>query len=510
MRMLALGAASVIALGACTGQAAVEQPTQSATPSTTTTTDADLAAYYTQSVRWEGCEGDFDCTRIKVPLDYEDPSGASIELDVVRLKARRPQGSLLLNPGGPGGSGVEYARAARVMVSEAVRRQYDIVGFDPRGVVGSEPVDCMDDAQIDVLLAADGTPDDEAEIQQVADLSAQIGAGCKARSPEIAAHMDSASVVRDMDIVRAVLGDDKLNWLGKSYGTFLGAMYADLFPERVGRVVLDGVLPSSLDVDEITLGQAKAFDVALTRFVAYCIEQEECPLPRDVEAGVARIQQLLADLDAQPLPGMGDRLLTEALATSALVNSMYVPPTDWDMLSYGLLAAFEGDGSVLMEMVDERLGRGADGRYSDNGNESFYAVGCLDRPALGGVEHAASVAEDWAREAPVFGVPLAWGNLPCWQWPFGPGTAQAAGELPVARATGSDPILVVSTRYDPATPYEWGVQVAGELDNATLLTYEGDGHTAYASGSSCVDAAVDGYLLDGVLPEEGTVCGADW
>ena len=212
------------------------------------------------------------------------------------------------------------------------------------------------------------------------------------------------------------------------------------------------------------------------------------------------------DLDQNPLPGIGDRVLTEALGTYAILSYLYFPPTDWDVLRFGLETAFDGDGSVLMDMMDSRIQRRPDGTFDNNGNEAFYAVSCLDRPAVGGVDHAEQLAQEWATEAPVFGPYLAWGNLPCWEWPMGAGTAEAAGELPVFRAEGSGPILVVSTQYDPATPYEWGVQVADELENATLLSYDGDGHTAYTSGSSCIDDAVDAYFLDGTMPAEGTVC----
>ena len=212
--------------------------------------------------------------------------------------------------------------------------------------------------------------------------------------------MDTESAARDMDILRAVLGDEKLNYLGKSYGTYLGAQYAELFPDRVGRMVIDGVLPSSLDSDEITLGQAKAFDVVLRRFVEDCITQDDCPLPRDVDAGVARIQQFLADLDQNPIPGTGDRMLTEALGTYAILSYLYFPPNDWDILRFGLDAAFQGDGSVLMDMMDDRIQRNPDGTFANNGNEAFYAVSCLDRPAVGGVDHAAELAERWAAEAP--------------------------------------------------------------------------------------------------------------
>jgi pimeloyl-ACP methyl ester carboxylesterase len=494
--------------GACTSDPEPEAtPTA---PSASATADApDLAEFYSQQVRWSGCGGGFDCAQVEVPLDYANPGEATIEIEVVRLRADNPQGSLLLNPGGPGGSGVDYARAARVVVTPDVLKTYDIVGFDPRGVVSSEPIDCLDDAQLDALFAADGTPDTPEEVAEIERISAEFGAGCQARSPEIAAHMDTVSAARDIDIIRAVLGDEKLTRLGKSYGTFLGATYAELFPEKVGRLVLDGVLPSSLDSDEITLGQAIAFDEVLRRFVTDCITAEDCPLPRDVDAGMARIQQFIADLDQDPLPGVGDRILTEALGTYAILSYLYFPPTDWEVLRFGLDEAFRGDGSVLMDMMDDRTQRGSDGTFADNGNEAFYAVSCLDRPAVGDSDHAAALAEQWAAEAPVFGPYLAWGNLPCWQWPFGAGTAEAAGDPQVITAAGSDPILVVSTKYDPATPYQWGVDVAEQLDNATLLSFDGDGHTAYTSGSSCIDNAVDAYLINGTLPAEGTVCRVD-
>lgn len=476
----------------------------SASPSATSSEQA-LAAYYDQRVRWEACGGKFDCTKVKVPLDYSDPGGDSIELDVVRLKTTRPTGSLLLNPGGPGGSGVEYARYARSVLTPEVIKAYDIIGFDPRGVVGSDPVECVSDKKLDALIAADGTPDSPEEVAEVEAVSAAMGKGCAAKSPKIAANMGTEAAARDMDIIRSVVGDEKLNYLGKSYGTFLGAEYAEIFPERVGRMVLDGVLPSSLNSDEITFGQAKAFDVALRRFVEDCLPREDCPVSGTVDEGVQQIADFLKSLDANPIPGVGDRDLNEALGTYAVLSYLYFPPSDWEYLRYGLAAALEGDGSVLMQMMDERLQRNSDGTFANNGNEAFYAVSCLDRPALGGADHSADMAQKWAAEAPVFGPYLAWGNLPCWQWPLGQDDVSAA---PIT-AKGSAPILVVSTKYDPATPYEWGVQVAKELDNSALLTYDADGHTAYVSGSKCVDNVVDDYLLDGTLPADGVVCKPD-
>lgn len=501
------GVAALLTLGACTSEPEPAPPSPSAPVSAAT--PAALTRFYEQDLTWESCGGPYECTEVTVPADYDRPRGETITLAMTRRPAENPRGSLLVNPGGPGGSGVRFARGISFSLSPEVAEAFDVVGFDPRGVADSTPVDCLSDTQVDDYLNADGTPDSAAEVAEVADAAAALGEGCLTRTPAVAAHMDTESAARDMDIVRAVLGDEKLNLIGKSYGSFLGAQHAELFPDRVGRLVLDGVLPSSLNSDELTLGQAKAFEVGLRRFVEYCDTQSDCPLPGGVDEGVARIQEFLASLEDQPLPGIGDRPLTESLATYAVLSYLYFPIRDWQDLAFGLEEAFAGDGSVLVDMVDERTERNSDGSYVDNGNEAFYAVSCLDRPAVGGVAHAQELAGQWADDAPTFGRYMAWGNLVCWQWPMGPGTADAAGEPPVFTAPGSDPILVVSTRYDTATPYEWGVQVAEELDNAALLTFEGDRHTGYLSGSQCIDRAVDDYLLNGTLPAEGTSCAPD-
>ena len=258
-RLIAVAAGALIALTACTSD---PEPESSPTPAPSTSASApvDLAAFYDQEVDWKGCDGDFDCATLTVPADYDDPESGTLELEVIRLKAKDPMGSLILNPGGPGGSGVDYARAARGVLTSQLADAYDVVGFDPRGVVSSTPVDCLEDSELDVLFAADGTPDTPQEVAELAEASTLLGEGCQTLSPDVAPYMDTESAARDMDILRAVLGDEQLNYLGKSYGTYLGAQYAELFPDRVGRVVLDGVLPSSLNSDEITLGQAKAFD----------------------------------------------------------------------------------------------------------------------------------------------------------------------------------------------------------------------------------------------------------
>ncbi|MFN8168349.1 MAG: alpha/beta hydrolase [Candidatus Nanopelagicales bacterium] len=481
---------------------AATSPSASAAPSETV---ASLSAYYDQKLAWTGCGGSFQCAKLTVPVDYAKPTGDTMQISVIRLRASDQGnriGSLVLNPGGPGGSGVDYARAARAVVDDSVRERYDVVGFDPRGVARSSPVECLDDRQTDAFLAADGSPDDSAEVAQLEKLSKQFADTCKARSSKILAHIDTESAARDVDVLRAALGDQKLYWLGASYGTFLGATYADLFPTKVGRMVLDGAIDPSLTNVELTHGQAKGFELALRRFVENCIKQSDCPLPRDVQGGLDRIQQFFDDVDSAPLPtGDKKRPLTQALAQNAVLSYLYFPPTDWEQLRYGLSSAFDGDGSVLLSMLDERLSRDESGRYQDNSNAALYAVNALDRPDRPTAAESQVLADQWSKEAPVFGAFLAWGNLPFQYW-----QAPATGSPHQITAPGSPKILVVGTTYDPATPYPWAQALAKQLSQGVLLTRVGDGHTGYGMGSECTDKAIDRYLLTGSTPAAGTVC----
>jgi pimeloyl-ACP methyl ester carboxylesterase len=471
-------------------------PSEGASPSA-----PDLSRFYDQKVKWTNC-GSADCATIVAPLDYSDPEGPTIDLAIARVKATGDKiGSLFVNPGGPGGSAVDYAKSADYIVSDAVRRNFDIVGLDPRGAGNSDPVDCLTDQELDDLGAADGTPDSEAEEQLIVELSTVPGAGCARKSDPRYAHMGTANAARDLDLARALVKDDTLTYLGKSYGTMLGATYAELFPDRVGRLVLDGVLPASLDLVEVTKGQADAFEVAVRDFAADCVTHADCPLSGSVDQAVAQLQAWFEELDANPLPGKGGRDLNEPLAAYATLANLYFPSYDYPRLRSALRQGIEqGDPSGMLGILDDRISRGPDGRYLDNSTEAFYAVTCLDRPYEGTIDDVRALAEEWKATAPTFGPSLAWGLLPCKDWP-------AAGEQVTSTvAQGSNPILVVSTRKDPATPYQWGPLVVDELDNARLVTYEGVGHTAYLEGSGCVDDAVDAYLLKGTLPAKDLVC----
>lgn len=482
----------MLALSACTGTDETGGPRRKPSPSVTTSAapTPDLARFYDQRLDWRDCGGRFECTRVTVPIDYAHPDGPTLRIAVNRLPATGDRiGSLLVNPGGPGGSGLDYARQATSIVSSAVRRRYDVVGFDPRGVGASRGLQCLTDRQLDTFLAYDGSPDDPAEERGLLRQGELMGAGCERDDAVLVAHIGTIDVARDLDVLRAVLGDDHLHYLGKSYGTYLGATYAGLFPSRVGRLVLDGPLDPALTGLEIARGQAVGFQRALDAFVDDCLRRASCPLSGNRSGAEGQLGSFLERVDRKPLPGGGGRELTQSLAVLGVAVALY-DEGSWSFLRQALAQGLRGNGETLMMLADFYAERGPGGHYTSNANEVIYAVNCVDRPMTGDLASFRADAAAFARLSPIFGPYIVWGNLPCTTWPAPPETSPA----PVA-APGARPILVVGTTRDPATPYEWAQSLAKELDSGELLTYVGDGHTAYRRGSSCVDAAVDGYLL---------------
>lgn len=466
---------------------------------------AGLSKFYDQQLSWSDC-GPAKCAELTVPVDYARPDGPTIKLAVDKVEASGDRkGSLVVNPGGPGGSGVDYAAAASsgYVVSKDVRSAYDIVGFDPRGVQRSAPITCYGDAQLDRYLGEDPTPDTTAEQQQVAKDSRAFGEACVAKNGNLIKHVSTVEVAKDMDVLRAALGEDKLDYLGKSYGTFIGSTYAGLFPQRVGRFVLDGVVPPDISSTEMSLGQAKGFEQATRSYVRDCVAQRNCPLGGSLDEGMARIRSFLKQVDAKPLPvtGEGDVTeLTEGWASLGIAEAMY-DKTSWPTLTDAFQAAFNGSGDKLMALADQYAERNSNGTYDGNIMQVINAVNCLDRGGSADLSTYRKDAKAFAAVAPTWGPMLAWGGLACGEWPV-----EATGKPERITAKGSGPILVVGTTRDPATPYEWAQRLAKELANGHLLTYDGDGHTAYKMGSSCVDGVVDDYLLDGTVPAPGKAC----
>lgn len=476
-------------------------------------TPEELERYYTQTVTWEECEFEIPtqgadkplrCADVAVPLDYDDPGGESTTVVMSRLPAGgQARGSLLLNPGGPGVSGVDAMLRADYMVTDDVRSAYDLVGFDPRGVGRSEGIVCLDDEERDAWRAEPMFDPGSLPADEIREKYESVGSECVRNSGELVAEMGTESVARDMDVLRAVLGDEKATYLGFSYGTHLGALYAELFPERVGRFVLDGGVDPTLSSREATAHQAEGFEENLRHWVRHCQEEiRGCAVGgSSVDEATARIQQLIASVEEGAVTAADGRRVSAVNVVEGILAPLYSPST-YPLLDDALARAFEGDFSALMALSDSTHGRDPEGRYTINTTLAFTAVSCLDRSDDDVTdEQMARHQEELNEVSPTFGPYLGYGDAACQGWPADP-----EDEPRPIDAAGAAPVLVVGTTHDPATPYAWSRALVEQLDNARLLTYDSYGHTAYTSGNRCVQDAVDRYLLDGELPPEGTTC----
>jgi len=478
-------------------------PTQTQAPLPAPSGQESLSRFYSQRLHWSPCS-DFQCAQLTVPIDYSKPDGETIKIAVLKAPARgsASKGALVVNPGGPGGSGVDYAAAADNIVSPAVRKSYDIVGFDPRGVGRSSPIRCLDDRELDSFLGADPTPDTPAEEQGFVTSAKDFAAKCEQNGGPLLGHVSTIEAAKDMDVLRAALGEKKLNYLGKSYGTFLGATYADLFPQLVGQFVLDGVVAPDLTSSQVNAGQAVGFETATRAYVKNCIDSGNCPLGGTVDEGMSRLRAFLKQLDAHPLPIRDAHVkqLTEGWGSLGIAAAMY-DQGSWSTLTDALSAAFRGDGNPLMDLANSYAERNSNGSYQGNLMQVIYAVNCLDRSDSKDVSHYENEAKAIAGKAPTWGSFLAWSSVPCGYWPVPPNNAPKR-----ITAAGSGPIVVIGTTRDPATPYAWSVDLAGELQNGHLVTFNGDGHTAYMRANSCLNNSVDAYLLKGTVPASGLRC----
>jgi pimeloyl-ACP methyl ester carboxylesterase len=467
--------------------------------------DPALEQFYSQDLDWSDCgEGD-ECASLTVPLDYADPTGETIGIHVLRRPADDQDDkvtSLLVNPGGPGVAGSSMASNAGSYFRRPFLTYFDIIGFDPRGTGQSSPIDCLTDEGLDDYLSGDPEPETPVETRAYVHTSRSMGRGCEKSSPGLASHISTVEAARDMDVLRAALGEQVMTYYGASYGTQLGSTYADLFPERVGRLVLDGAVDPTLTLREEALTQAAGFETALSAYVQNCIDStDSCFLGSTVDEGLQRIRDLIDEVDAEPLV-VGDRDLTAGLAVYGIITPLYNRDY-WILLSQGLQAAFDGDGSVLLQLADAYASRDSDGGYADNSMEAFPAISCLDDPS--GIMPAQVPGEipEFEDASPTFGRIYAWGLISCRNWP----AARGLDPEPLTiDAAGAAPIVVVGTTRDPATPYAWAEALASQLDSAVLVTRDGDGHTGYNAGNECTSVAVESYLIEGKVPRDGLTC----
>ena len=469
-----------------------------------------LEKLYKQKLGWAPCKDkpQMQCANVKVPLDYKKPGGKAITVAMAKVPAKggKPIGSLFINPGGPGSSGIAVLSYVDRAFSKDVIDKYDIIGFDPRGVGSSTPVDCIDDREMAKMF------DSDYDVSTVAGRRAQkaqakkITEGCKKHSGELLAHVGTESAARDMDVLRGLVGDEKLNYLGLSYGTQLGGAYADLFPKKVGRMVLDGAANPQQSFLPSTYTQMLGFEKSFERYAERCVKGGNCPLGSSVDAAKKKMRALLDQAHATPFKTSDpNRPLNRSMLRFALTGLMYKDEW-WPLITGGAQGLIEdNDGSTFMLPLDTYIGRVGDS-FDGNSMDAYWAINCADYVQSSESEYQ-KYAKKLKREAVVFGSFSAEDDLAmhvCAELPYHP----KANPGPY-RAKGSAPIVVIGTRHDPATPYSWAQNMRKTLDNSVLLTREGDGHAAYGGGSSCIDTSVDKYLLTGEVPKDGLVCPAE-
>ena len=437
-----------------------------------------------------------------MPLDYSQPEGSTIEIALNRLPASDPAhrvGSLLVNPGGPGASGVQFARD-NIDLFSALSPYFDIVGFDPRGIGASTAIRCLSDSQFDTFNDADPVPDEPGERQVLIDEAKAMANGCAQLSGKLLAHVDTVSAARDMDVIRRALGETKLSYFGFSYGTYLGDTYAHLFPQHVRALVLDSVLDPSIDEATLVEVQAVGFEHDLDDYLASCVSQPAgCPF--QTANPTAELTSFIERVDRAPI-AVGNRQLNSSLALTGIFFTLYQSPSSWPLLSQALGRAFAGDGGPLLEFADEYLDRDASGHYS-NELQANYAVNCLDHPAPTDLAYFDQRDQVLAKMAPILGPFVAYGDLPCAYWAVPPTGTPGPLEAP-----GAPPIVLVGNTGDPSTPYVWAQAVHRQLHGSILITRTGDGHGGYPV-SSCVQRLVNAYLINLVVPADNQTCPSD-
>lgn len=462
-----------------------------------------IALYETQELEWRDCYGNYQCSNLLVPIDYQDLSIGAFSLALLRYQALdqdRRIGSLVVNPGGPGASGVDYAYNAEYIISPEILERFDIVGFDPRGVGDSSAIECLSDAETDASFAADPKPDSEAEFALFISDARDYFAKCAENTKHLTKY-STLNSARDLEILRAVLGDEKLNFLGKSYGTYLGTLYAELFPENVGRFVLDGAVDPNSKNRESVLGQAISFESALNAFIINCLKNSSCALTGELQSARIQVINLLARTSITPLKSKSGRKVTEGLVLLGIASALYDSESGWPVLRDAFGESTLGSGESFLTLADQYAGREENGNYPSNENDALQVISCLDQNELEKVSVFKKGVVEFSEKAPIFGPYLAYAGLACRYFP----NLTSVQQIKI-KSLKTKPILIIGTTRDPATPYKWAQLLAKIFDGSLLITLDGDGHTGHGRGSRCVDSAVDRYLLTGITPKSALFC----
>ena len=488
LRLRALALAAVLLLAGC-----VEV---TSSPLDQVKSGVDFTA---QEISWQSCESGYECATVAVPLDHLNPGDEVFEIALIRLAGTEALAPLLINPGGPGASGVDYVRDNYESIgTKQLRENFQLIGFDPRGVGRSAPVTCTDEKLKDqVYYQESGFPlGSKQDFDFSKDVLERFAANCQKTGFDVA-FFNTQQSARDLEVIRAALKVEKLDYLGFSYGTELGATYIALFPDRVGRFVLDGAVDPTLSSAQGTVNQVAGFDKAFRAYLQDCLSQDSCPFDGDVEKSLSKVGKLLSELETTQLETQYERGAGLTVALYGIIAALYSQQS-WPYLTQAFEEAFNGDGSTLLLLADFYNDKDPQGGYLSNISEANVAINCADERVP--PSEFSQLRKDVLAASSVFGKYFGYPELGCLGWPEGKSMVEL--DYSVALETGP---LVVGTTGDPATPYSQAVSLAKLLAGATLLTFEGEGHTAYGS-SDCVDEYIESYLLGETLSASELVC----
>lgn len=473
------------------------------------TVDGPFAEYFAQELDWQDCNDGLKCADMTVPIDWNDEDSDSVTIALAKLEAENPEGTIFVNPGGPGGSGVDFVGYA---VTERLASSFDVIGWDPRGVGASTRVECFtDDSDKDDALY--GTFDDpyftEGWIDELEGETAEYAEACADNTGPLLGKLDTVSTANDLELMRALInGDEPLDYLGYSYGTFIGATYAELFPEKVGRFVLDGAVDPLLNAFETLLVQMEGFENGFRAYMQECPSGDAgaaCPFTGTLEQKLAAADTLIASIDGQGLTSADGRELDSATVGTGIAMALYSEDS-WPFLTDLFVGLAEGDAEPSFFLADYYNDRGADGSYGSNSNDVYVTTTCVDNDF--GADSASTISrlDEIEAAAPTIGRYIALDDyalldVACSDWPFEPAEAPSSYD-----AEGAAPILVIGTSNDPATPYAWAKSLADQLESGVLISVEGEGHTAYNGSNRCVSEVVDEFFLNNTVPEKDPNC----
>ena len=449
-----------------------------------------LKEFQNQELKWHNCYRNFHCSTLLVPVDYDKITGDVFHLKVIKFQAtdqRQKLGALIVNPGGPGASAFDYAYNAENIVSATIREKYDIVGFDQRGVGQSDPIRCLTDKETDEMLAGPMIADTPENQRKMIENAKFFANKCKKVAGNKLTHLSTLESAKDMELLRLALNEPKLNYLGKSYGTYLGTLYASLYPLKVGKMILDGAIDPSISIQEQNLAQAKGFELALNQFLS--------------ENKISKIEifNLFKKLRIEPLSTKSNRNLTDSLAILGVASALYDDVNGWPKLETAINDASAGDGSKLLELADEYTGRTRTGKYFSNENDVATLISCLDWPNHATFTEMQSTSSRFSSTAPILGPYLVFSQLACNYLE----SSKSENFLNI-NTIKIDPVLIIGVTRDPATPYEWAVALYKKFHGSIFLNLEANGHTGQGRGFSCVDKKVDFYLLNSKIKAIGS------